>query len=329
MMKKTNRLFFTMCLAAGLACVMGSCKKNEEVASVTIDVPGYEEEVEGRAYIDINDGCKFKWNANDQVAIYNLGLQGGSEKAIYQAGANAQGQTVTRFTYASGDQLSAKKYGYFVFYPVDKVNDDVLDERNYQTFNVPAEQTYTTTPSGVATVDPKGMAMACDLSSLTGTFTLKHIFGVLKLRLTGTGTVTKIEVEDAKFGLNGTVGMKLHEVNMNTFTSLQNMYINSQDPFENDNFVSAWDEYRTTLGYTAQSGSNVMTLNCPNGVQLSQNAETPFYIGLRPGALKYGFTLKIYRAGQDEPTTVVYTAQAFNYYGIKAGVIKNLVYTIY
>ena len=332
MMKSTNKLFFTMCMAAGLAFLMGSCKKNEETASIDIFGPQFEEEVDGRAYIDFVNGGKFKWNANDAVLFYNLDAQDGtkSEKGIYATTASAEGQTTGKFYYSYGDQLSAKKYGYFVFYPVDKVNPQgTLDVDNRETFTVPAEQNYTMA-GNTPTVDSKGMAMASTLNKVGGgSFTLQHIFGMLRLRLKGTGNVTKIEVIDNRFNLNGTASMKLHEVDMDVFSSLQSTFIGLEDPYANENFVGALNEYMSTLGFEAQGGQNgqMMTLNCPN-VALNTSTETYFYMGLRPGALKYGFTLKIYREGVAEPTVVDYTAEAFGHYGIKAGVVKNLAYTI-
>ena len=59
MMKKTNKLFLTMCVAGSFALLFGSCKK-EDVKEVVIDLPAFEEEVDGRAYIDFANGNKMK-----------------------------------------------------------------------------------------------------------------------------------------------------------------------------------------------------------------------------------------------------------------------------
>ena len=333
-MKKMNKLFFTMCMVGGFAVLFGSCKKNDETPSANINLPAFEEEIDGRAYIDFNNGNKFKWNGGDQVVIYNLDDENGnnSEKAIYQNTAGAEGQTTARFSYLSGDQLSAKKYGYFVFYPVDKVDPSVkLNENNYETFEVLATQNYTKVGS-VVTLDPAGMAMAVDINNLGTTFSLKHIFGVLKLRIKGEGTVTSIEVEDSRYNLSGTVGMKLHEVKMATFTALQNNFIANADPDNYGPFINEWNNYRTLLGYTTQGGGKTMTLMCPEeGVALNSASETNFFIGLRPGALKYGFKVKVY-LDQVGPVVFDFTGANtgdYNYdnphYGIKAGIVKNFV----
>lgn len=323
-----------MCMVAGFALIISSCKKKDDVTEMSISVPAFEEEVDGRAYIDINDN-KFKWNANDEVVIYNLDNKDGgnqSERAIYRTTANAEGQTLATFSYNRGDVLSAKKYGYFVFYPATKINEqNALDGDNYETFTVDNLQNYTVV-NGAPTTDPAGMAMACDLANLNGTFTLKHIFGNLRLKLKGTGKVTSIVVEDSRFNLSGSASMKLHNVKMEKFSSLQNVFINTDDPYGDYAFKTAWAEYMGPgqsgegLNYSTQGGGKTMTLDCGEGVQLNNSSETHFFIGLRPGALKYGFKVYVYVDGNDTPYLFDYTEETNNnlHYGIKAGVNKGL-----
>lgn len=310
MMKKTNKLFLTMCVAGSFALLFGSCKKNEDTQKVTINLPAFEEEVDGRAYIDFANGNKFMWNANDQILIYNLdNLETGntSEKALYATDAAAEGRQLATFSYESGDPITAKKYGYFVFYPAAKAEAALL-EGNYQTFTVPAEQTYTIDNGGTPTLDAAGMALACDLADLTDQFALKHIFGALKLWLTGSQNdkVTKIEVIDNRYNLSGNVTMKLHEVTMDQFQSIQTSFVGTEDPDNNWGFLTLWSEYKDQLGYSAEGEGKVMTLNCPEPVALDPEEMTLFPIGLRPGALKYGYTLKVYVEGQNDPYEFTY-----------------------
>ena len=327
-MKKKNKLFLAMCVAGSFALLFGSCKKNEEVKEVNINLPALEEEVDSRAYIDFGNNGQFMWNGNDEVVIYNLDQAGlTSQKAIFAAPANAQGRASTKFYYQSGDQITGKKYGYFMFYPVSKVSDGPLAEGNYETFTVDANQTYTLDPAGTPTVDPESMALAIDMPALSSTVSLKHIFGILKVRLTGTGAVTKIEVVDNRYNLAGSATMKLHEVKMVTFQNIQNAFVSTNDPDNEESFYGAWNAYKTTLDYSTVAGGNVMTLNCPTPVQLSSE-ETLFPISLRPGALKYGFTLKVYLDGSDTPLEFVNGGQASWNYGIKAGYMKNLILSV-
>lgn len=335
-MKKTNKLFLAMCVAGSFALLFGSCKKNEESEKVMVNLPAFEEEVETRAYIDYNNGGSFKWNANDEIMVYNLTnpeaqIEGTSKKAIYATDASAQGQASTYFNFKEGEELGEKMYGYFVFYPTSKVTLDALNENNMETFTVEPIQEYTYDPNENPTVDPKGMALACTVDALSGApFTLKHIFGNLKIRLTGaqTQTVTSIVVEDARFNLSGTASMKLHQVDMNKFSSLLTNYTNLEDPYGDYTWATGWNEYKDLLNYSAQGGGNTITLECNNGVTLNPNRETLFLIGLRPGALKYGFKIYVYLEGDETPYVFDYTGNNNLHYGIKAGVNKNLVLSL-
>jgi len=330
-MKKTNKLFLMMLVAGSFAMLFSSCNKEKQTKELVINLPEFVEENDGKGYIDFADGNKFKWDANDQVVIYNLSADGnGSEKAVYGTSAAAEGTLSSRFNYVSGDQLSAKKYGYFAFYPVSKVdmtrwNQNPTSMPNYQYFNVSNEQQYTVI-NGKPTVDPTSMAMAIELDNLDQSINFQHIFGVLRLKIKGEGNVTKIVVEDSRFNLNGSVAMKLHEVKMNRFSTAQNYFIASDDPYENATFVTYWNDYRQDLGYyteTPAEGGRLMTLICPS-VALNRSTETLFYIGLRPGALKYGFKVHVYCDDATTPTYTLDRTGANNtHYGIKAGVIKG------
>ncbi len=321
-----NKLFCTMCMVGGFAVLLGSCKKNDEAESLAISLPAFEEEVDGRAYIDFANGGAFKWEGNDQVVIYNLDNRNGtnSQKAIYQCQSNAAGQATSRFSYYSGDRFSAKKFGYFAFYPVAKVNEAGLNENNYETFSVPNMQVYKTVGNTV-TVDPAGMAMATDLPSLGASVNLKHIFGVLRLKIKGNGSVNGIEVIDERFNLSGTASMKLHEVKMDVFTTLQNRFAEVDDPYADDQFLNTWNEYKSLLNYSANGTGKTMTLAMDSPISLlGPTEEQHFIIGLRPGALKYGFTVKVYLQGENEPVVFDFTGANNLHYGIKAGKIKSL-----
>lgn len=318
-MKKMNKLFVALFVAGSFAMLLGSCKKNDTASTMNIGLPQFEEEMEGRAYIDITNSNSFKWNANDQVLAYNIDAADGTQtiKGIWSTNASAEGKATASFT---GPDLGSKKDHFFVFYPCDKVasGEDPLDASNFETFNVPDQQEYTLV-KGKPTIDHVGMAMACETQNVSS-FTLKHIFGALKVKLTGTGKVTKIVVEDKRFNLSGNASMKLHAVVMDKFTTLQNAFVSADDPYNNDSFVSDWNTFKNQLGYSTQGGGKTMTLNCPS-VQLS-STETLFFIGLRPGALKYGYKIYVYTEGANEPQ--VFENAADWHYGIKAGVIKNL-----
>lgn len=332
-MKKTYRLFGMMFLAGAMVFATSCNKENNNAEKATITLPDFEEvlgepsEAE-RAYIDFNDGKSFKWNANDEVMIYNLDATDGTntEIAKYQTDASAQGKKTATFAYEEGTAFGAKKDHYFVFYPVSKIvnNNYTLDGDNYQEFVVDSVQNFTKVGSQI-TVDPKGLASACEVNTLNDQFLLKHIFGVFRLKLKGTKKVSRIEVVDNSFSLTGSTFMKLHEVNMNRFSSLMNQYTLSGTDL-NPAFVSAWNTYKAELNYTTQPLGKKMILDCTtydaDGVQLNNSTQTLFYIGMRPGALIKGFVINVYFSDGTSTTITKYN-QPKDSYSIKAGVVTG------
>lgn len=326
-MKKTYRLFGMICLAGALVFA-SSCKKNDDTTKVTIGLPQFEE-VEGepgegtKAYIDFNASNAFKWNANDQIMVYNLDFYDGrnTTKAVFTTDANAEGQSVVTFT---GENLGAKKDHFFIFYPVSKVatGTNSLDVDNFETFTVPAVQTYTTI-NGNPTIDPASLAAACEVSSLDDQFSLKHIFGICRLKLKGTKKVSSIVLHDNAMALSGSVTMKLHKVEMAAFSNMMTNYTLVADGQTemNPTFVNLWNTYRSDLGYSAQAEGNDITLNCPN-VQLSSSTQTLFYISVRPGAFIKGFTITV-NFSDGTSATINNYQNPKNSYRIRAGVITG------
>lgn len=337
-MKKTYRLFCTVCMAGALAFLAGSCKKNDEKASFKIVLPEFEEAIgdpdeADRAYIDFSTNT-FRWEANDEVMIYNIDNEGeNTKKALYATDANAQGQAYATFNYVDGTVLGEKEDHLFFFYPVSKLQNGTaaLDNDNREFFTVSRVQNYTIDQAGNPTIDPEAMALACETEAMTETFNLQHIFGVCRLRLYGLSSVVvdSIQLVDNDLNLTGSVSMKLHEVDMTTFSDLMTAYklVENGQPDLNESFINAWNEYRATLGYMPQGNGKIVTLNCHtddvNGVALTQTAQTVFYISVRPGAFIKGFTINVFANGETTP----YVLTNYNYpkdsFRIRAGVITS------
>lgn len=315
---KRNRLFFAVCMAGSLALLASSCKKNEENQEATVSLPQMEEagDFDGsRLYIDFNQSNTYKWNGNDEVMFYNLDAENGTHtiKAVYTATAAAEGKPTTVFY---GDNLGSKKDHFFAFYPVSKIvnGTSALDQDNFETFSVDSVQTYTVI-NGNPTVDPNAMAAACETENVK-TFTMKHIFGVLRLKLKGVKTVQRLELIDNSFNLSGTVTMKLHEVNMATFSDIMDLYAQGNGSHE-----QALATYLQRLGYSSEPDGKKMILDCGNGIELSENTQTLFYMVLRPGALIDGFKVNVYFT--DGTNDAIEYPNHNAAYCVKPGVIKG------
>lgn len=320
-MKRNNRLFFAMCMAGSLALLASSCKKNEENNEATISLPQMEEagDIDGsRLYIDFNQNNTYKWNGNDEVMFYNLDAEDGTQtvKAIYTATAAAEGKTTTVFY---GDNLGSKKDHFFAFYPVSKIvnGTGALDADNYETFSVDSVQQYTII-KGNPTVDPTALAAACETNNVKS-FTMKHIFGVLRMKLKGVKTVQKLVLIDNTHNLSGNVSLKLHEVNMTTFSNLMAAY--ASDYSGSEYTPEDLAGYLQQLGYSSEPEDKKMVLDCGDGIALSETTQTNFFFVLRPGALIDGFKVNVYFTDGSNDA-IEYpnhnTAQC-----IKAGMIKS------
>lgn len=338
-MKRNFRLFSMMCLAGTLAFFASSCKKSEEKQAIQVNLPEFEEVIvdddnEGKAYVDFGQSGRFYWNANDQIMVYNVDNRNGenTEKGVYATDADAEGQSTTRFFYESGDEMTPRKNHYFVFYPVSKIINGTahLNSDNREYFDVPAVQNYTLDPlNQYAIPDPDAMAMAVEVDRLNTPFTMNHIFGVVRVNLVGNAAVDRIVITDKTVHLTGTVSMKIHEVNMNTFSSLMDMYNYNDLINHSSTYYQQWYAYNQSLGYQAQSDAMGMsvTLDCTTvdatGVQLHPTVKKPFYFMMRPGALLGGFYIDVYKHGSTTPVHITKYENPDDRYCTKPGTIVS------
>lgn len=327
-----KKLVRTMCMVGLVALVTVSCKKKEENNAVTLGLPQMEVESvdEDRAYIDFGDGNQFKWNENDQIVVYNLNYTDGtqSEKRVWTAAPGAEGTILTTF---SGDAIGAKKDGYFYFYPATIAsNSTALDVDNRETFTVADTQDYIVVNNGASIVcDNKALALACTVDQLSDNFTLQHIFGICRLKLTisnalaneNHGKVTSVVLRDRVHNLTGSVSMKLHVVDDALFSAYQQDYI---DAMGDVNAAGTLAQYLQDLGYHAEPIGKEITLDCSanGGVQLYTSQQSLFYIVVRPGALINGFYVDVNFEDGYTYTINKYQAPKASYC-IKAGNIKG------
>jgi hypothetical protein len=321
-----KRVFKTVCLIAMVGLLAVSCKKKEEEsAKFTMnfgETSGFQAgpSFDGsKAYFDPTDGYKFKWNAGDEVVIYNLAsdyTQSNSE--IFTAATDG-----ARVVFEGNPIGSRKDIGYFVFYNADKAHRD-LKELNTETFEVKRTQTYDPT----CYADPTALVAACTTEESAdghaSAFTVNHIFGYLNVAIGGfnTGiTVDSIVVTDNKWNLTGQLDLRLPEVNASQFNTLLNMLENGNDE---DAYVSALNTYLHQLGYNAHGNqSKSIKLDC-KGVAVPYHAWKYFFISLRPGALYKGFSVDVYLTGNGDNNHLHIDVDANKNWLIKPAYFRNL-----
>jgi hypothetical protein len=337
-MKKTFKMLGMACLVGAFAFLGSSCKKEKtDTNSIRVALPTVEEEViDGdRAYIDFSDNT-MRWTKDDQLMVYNL------NKADYTKSVrnvytlyNGDGQTEGDFNGAvMGDDFGTDSDGIYAFYPASKVIGERVGPRNSETFQVLGEQTY-----NPGTMDPTSLVMAAKTGYngadvIAGSYRMKHIFGFVKLNLTGNRVVNSIEIIDNAFNLSGDITIDLPKVDPVELSSMCNLLAGTST------YSTVWEQINPMLeemNYSSNGDGKTMTLTCEEPVQLT-STPTPFIITLRPGALHKGFQVKVnyeggsYTINKYNPNHPEYgyvgNAQLPRKFCVKPGVITTFSYAI-
>lgn len=299
-----KRIFSTLCLAAMVAFVATSCKKDDQnqsenqTAEYTISLaeshgfqPGPTTIEGSKAYLDPSN-FQFRWNANDEVSVYNLFAEETQSTCTNYTTFEGGGTATARF---SGPAILTKgEYGYFVFYNPN--NSERTSGSNREVFHVNATQNYV----AECGMDPNAMAMACVASGEAGQgvthFQMEHIFGFLDVAIAGMNEgdkVNQIVVKDKTFNITGDMSLLMHKVNPNTLTALMNQCESTNG---GDAYKQALAEYIGVLGYETDNKGNTITLNC-GGKKLDYLAWNYFIIPVRPGAFYQGMEIDVYFEG--------------------------------
>ena len=254
---------------AGLALLITACQQ--------VELPVEQEHVSGPEFTaqaetfsaqtkTTMDGNYVVWNAGDQIAIF----QGLSTADKYQVKENGIGRTSATFEIiAKGNGSNATDlpanvaiYPYesrLICTPVTAENGTVT---SYQIARVtiPATQTYT-----IGSFADESFPMAAITTAPDDhTLNFKNLCGVLKLQLKGTAKIKTIELKG-----------------------------NDSEPLSGDAIISVYPNGSLPTITMSSDASNTVTLDCGEGVQLSEDAATDFLITIPPTAFEKGFTATI------------------------------------
>lgn len=291
-MKKFVKVIGLMSMAALFAVSASSCKKTEENAEFTVTLGQMHEDPSDRAYIDGN--YQLRWSTGDKIMVYNLDPDGNSIAREYTAVPPAQDQLSVRF---KGRPVGAKKgLGFRYFYPSAKTSRANTLPDNRETFTVSDQQVY----NSDYLADPTALVMAASVNSLSDQIMMKHIFGIMNLRINTTREnlfVKEIIVEDKAFNLHGNLSLNLGAIeSSDDFTRLLGLLESG-----NATYADEMAQYLQSIGYYEDNNGagKTMKLDCSKvnnsqgqGAMLSAAAKS-FRIVLRPGALYRGFKVTI------------------------------------
>lgn len=206
------------------------------------------------------DGLDVVWSADDQVAVF----QGNEYYDLFKVTSESVGDTEATFTLQEDRDASNNALPYNgAFYPVSK-NMEAYDEDGtfvVWNFALPTTQKYVT--GSFANGAFPMIAVSDD-----NMFEFKNVLGAMKLQLKGDRKVKSIAVTDnAGNPLAGSVRVSLAA---------------GEDPEASFEVDMMYGTYETTV-----------TLDCGEGVQLSETEATEFFIALPATDFENGFTVTL------------------------------------
>lgn len=274
-MKKTVFAFLavSLCMAA---CQVEIVDPNE--SNVSGDVLSAQIEQNEATKTVLGESNNVLWSENDQIVAFMKSSYGHK----YQIKPSFAGKTYadfSRISSASGDDLSAgMEWDHNVaYYPYSESIECVKSGDNYTLEVVlPAEQTYEENSFGNGTFPMVAV-------SEDNNITFKNVCGGIKLQLKGTQIVKSITIQ----GKNN-------------------------EKLSGAATVTAYTDETKPAIVMAEDASPTVTLNCGDGVQLSESIATEFIIALPPVLFSQGFTMtvtntdsQIYTVETDKANTVL------------------------
>lgn len=299
-MKK--KILYGVCMMGLVALVATSCKKKEESANSFGATHGAVEAVsidDDRAYIDPVTYLTI-WDEEDQIKVFNFHKGRSAVFQVENAGAN------TANFVNQGEDIGYAP-GYYAFYPAEMAADTF--DGVYQKFVLdPVQYVRSFSDDGYSYgLQDISIPQAAYTTYQQNYYYFKIIFGVAKFQMTcapkngKSRYVQKIVVRDNHFNLCGEVTLKPNKINQEKLSELMTYLKAGND----EQYAIKWNEYVIShegdgLGYSALGGGKELTYdftslnNIGHGVGLNNVDARSMMVGLRPGALAYGFYLDVY-----------------------------------
>jgi len=331
-MKK--KILYGICMLGMVALVATSCKKKEETTKSFGATHGAFQAVnvdDERAYLDPETYLTI-WDTEDQFKVFNFE---NGQYAIFQV--EDEGQNVGHFVNQGEDIGYAS--GYYAFYPAEMAKGDF--DGVYQTFELdPIQYVHSMDENDYTfTLEDISIPQAAYTTYAQNHYYFDIIFGIANFKIKCAPKnnkpryVQKIVVKDNRFNLCGSVRLKPNKINTGKLNEMLGYLVDGNDAA----YAQKWDEYIIShegdgLGYSAIGGGKELTydftsMNEGKGVALNAVDTRSLMVGLRPGALTYGFTLDIYVYDSYDGATKIVNITKYNgedhRYTMLPAIIKN------
>lgn len=264
-----KRLFIIACAAM----ICAAC--TEEFAD---DMPRLS--TRGKIYATIADddvsrvqleGGKTVWTKGDRILLLNPDSESSSIKEIWEFDGET-GATSGTFSFVSSNGYEYAPYLFAVYPETNRLSYYVGLPNHWSGFSVPAIQRYQSGSFGPGT----NLMLGKGSESEPNTLQFYNLMGYVKLRLNGSATVSSIELQgNDSEGIAGSIDLKVGYYKGDGVRS----------EFALGQIVAYDDTYSTT---------RVVTLDCSEGVSLSPDVATDFYIGIIPCVFEKGITVTVH-----------------------------------
>ena len=253
-----------MCMLLAVACQQVEPLVEPEV----VEGPEFLAQVEkfdALTKTSLANGKSVVWSSGDQLAIF----QGRSVADKYQVKDDCVGSTSGSFSIVASGEGSpiATFQSNVALYPYEEglecipvLQDGAVTSYQISGVTIPAVQTYS--PGSFSDDSFLMAALTSGLSDHTLKF--KNLCGALKLQLKGTTKVKRIELRG-----------------------------NDREPLSGDATVIIHTDSSISEVLMSENASKSVSLTWLDGVQLSEENETSFFITIPPTEFKNGFTVKI------------------------------------
>ena len=317
-MKK--RIFYGVCMLGLVALVTTSCKKKEETTNSfgashgTFQVVNIDDD---RAYLD-PESYLTMWDEEDQIKVFNFEK---GRQAVFQMEEGGAGANEGNFINIDPSNNIGYASGYYAFYPAGMAASDF--DGVYQKFTLDQVQYVRGLDNFTNTLQNISIPQAAYTTYADNHYNFNIIFGVANFKVKCspkngvTRYVKKLVVKDNHFNLWGEVTLKPNKIDSEKLTEMMG-YLKAGNDTQ---YAQMWNDYVVShdgegLGYSAVGGGKELTydftaMNDGKGIALNGNDVKSLMVGLRPGALAYGFTLDLYILDGEE--TKVITIDKYNY----------------
>lgn len=206
-------------------------------------------------------GLDVIWSTDDRVAIFN----GTTEMKEYKVKAGYDGKTTTTLTPVNKDFTAGTEGSDMdanvAFYPSSVINSCSKSETGFSlSVNLPNTIKYAPTSFGEGSMP---MVAVTD-SKNDYNLSFKNLFGIIKLQLKGDGVIVY------SITISG----------------------NSDEKISGEASVSCSYGANPTISFDNYSNTSIV-LNCGDGIELSPEKSTPFYIAVPPVKFTSGITMRV------------------------------------